>query len=333
MLDVFISYSREDRQTAELIAQNVRALGYNLWWDEDIPPHLSYGELIEQRIAEAKAAIVIWSPSAAASQWVRAEANLARERNKLIQTSVGGTEPPLPFNQIQFAPIGDWKGEPDHPAWRKIRSSLLALCGPGGDAAMPAAGPAPTPSPPPAPVPAPPPAPAPVPAPSPVTASPTRPPARRRRASPLVLGAIFLSLAVLIAVGVLALLRGREEPAPAADGDRRQVMIGLAGRNRPACTGSGRVARLNPRGDNFLSVRARPGRTMREVERLNSRQPVIVCDQARDDVRNERWLGIVYRSDPNQDCGVSAPVPQARPYGGPCRSGWVAASLINVDRR
>jgi hypothetical protein len=129
MADVFISYSRENQAVVRLLADAVRREGYSLWWDDELPPHRSYGDVITEQIGTAKAAIVVWSQSAAASEWVRAEADVARNQKKLIQASIDGHMPPLPFNQIQFASIGDWKGEPDHPGWRKIRESLAALCG------------------------------------------------------------------------------------------------------------------------------------------------------------------------------------------------------------
>ena len=129
MADVFISYARENQGFAQRIAEAVRREGYSVFWDDDLPPHLSYGEVITGEIALAKAAIVVWSSEAAASEWVRAEADLARGHRKLIQTVIDDQLPPMPFNQIQCAAIGDWTGEPDHPGWRKVRASLAALSG------------------------------------------------------------------------------------------------------------------------------------------------------------------------------------------------------------
>ena len=91
---------------------------------------LSYGEVITEKIGEAKATLVVWSRDSAASEWVRAEADMARNQKKLIQTAIDDCTPPLPFNQIQYAALGDWTGEADHPGWRKVRASLAALCGP-----------------------------------------------------------------------------------------------------------------------------------------------------------------------------------------------------------
>ena len=130
MVDVFISYARANRDTVCRLAEAIGRLGYVVWWDEELPAHLSYGEVITEKIAEARATLVVWSAELAVSEWVRAEADMARNQKKLIQTSIDDCIPPLPFNQIQFAAIGDWSGEEDHPGWRKARASLAALCGP-----------------------------------------------------------------------------------------------------------------------------------------------------------------------------------------------------------
>jgi hypothetical protein len=85
--------------------------------------------------------IVVWSESAAASRRVRAEADLARNHNKLIQASFDGRMPPMPFNQLQFAALGDWRGEADHQGWEKVKASLVALAGPRAPVAAPAPAP------------------------------------------------------------------------------------------------------------------------------------------------------------------------------------------------
>ncbi len=132
MVDVFISYSRKDKERVARLARAIEDEGYDVWWDAELPPHQSYGDVITRKISEAKAAIVVWSPDAAASEWVRAEADMARNQKKLVQTALGEIIPPLPFNQIQYADIGDWQGEDTHDSWRKIKASLADLCGRNG---------------------------------------------------------------------------------------------------------------------------------------------------------------------------------------------------------
>lgn len=194
MVDVFISYSRVNRDVVRRLAGAISQLGYVVWWDEELPVHLSYGDVITDKIGEARATLVVWSAASAVSEWVRAEADLARNQKKLIQTAIDDCTPPLPFNQIQYAAIGDWTGEEDHPGWRKARASLAALCGP-----PPAAGTAPEPAPPEAIAP-----PAPAPAPPPRMARPA-PPARATR---LAFVAIAASLMIILTVGGLVMFRG-----------------------------------------------------------------------------------------------------------------------------
>ena len=79
MSDVFVSYARSTEPQARNIAQALRAEGYSVWRDDEIPAHKPYAEVIEERLRASKAVLVIWSKDAAKSQWVRAEAD-ARAR-------------------------------------------------------------------------------------------------------------------------------------------------------------------------------------------------------------------------------------------------------------
>lgn len=128
MADVFISYSRENEAAVRGLAGAVSGEGYSVWWDDALPPHLSYSDVITGEIGKAKAVIVVWSEKAIASEWVRAEADLARNQKKLVQTSIDGRMPPMPFNQLHFVSIGDWRGEAGHPGWARVKESLASLC-------------------------------------------------------------------------------------------------------------------------------------------------------------------------------------------------------------
>ena len=127
MTDIFISYARSTERQARKIADGLRALGYQVWRDDELPAHRPYGEVIEERLGLAKAVVVLWSAEAAKSQWVRAEADAAREAGTLIQVTLDGTLPPMPFNQIQCADFLGWKGSEKHPAWEKLVASVAAL--------------------------------------------------------------------------------------------------------------------------------------------------------------------------------------------------------------
>ena len=127
MTDVFISYARSSERQAVQVADGLRAAGYQVWRDDELPAHRPYGEVIEERLGLAKAVVVLWSAEAAKSQWVRAEADAAREAGMLVQVTLDGTPPPMPFNQIQCADFLGWKGSQNHPAWDKLVASVAAL--------------------------------------------------------------------------------------------------------------------------------------------------------------------------------------------------------------
>ena len=127
MADVFISYARDDQAVARRVARALQAAGFDVWWDADLPAHRDYSEVIERNLEEAKAVVVLWSATAAKSQWVRAEADFARNAGKLVQAQLDATLPPMPFNQIQCAELKGWRGGGSHGGWAKLQSSVQAL--------------------------------------------------------------------------------------------------------------------------------------------------------------------------------------------------------------
>src|SRR3954470_19482417 len=119
MADVFVSYARSDEPEAVRIAEALRSRGYQVWRDDEIPGHGTFGKVIEENLSSAKAVLVVWSAASAQSDWVRAESDRARQAHTLIQVSIDGPLPPLPFNQIQCTDLSGWDGRLDSDAWRK----------------------------------------------------------------------------------------------------------------------------------------------------------------------------------------------------------------------
>jgi len=130
MSDVFVSYARPTERQARQITETLRGLGFAVWRDDELPAHRAYSEVIEERIKTAKAVLVLWSADAAKSQWVRAEADAAREAGTLVQVTMDGSIPPMPFNQIQCADLSNWAGDTTSQGWQKVEASLALLVGP-----------------------------------------------------------------------------------------------------------------------------------------------------------------------------------------------------------
>jgi adenylate cyclase len=129
MSDIFISYARSTAIQAQAVARALRALGYDVWRDDDLPAHRAYAEVIEERLDAAKAVVVIWSAEAVKSQWVQSEADQARAAHKLVQLTLDGAKLPMPFDRIQCANLVGWTGDLDAHDWRKVVASVGDLVG------------------------------------------------------------------------------------------------------------------------------------------------------------------------------------------------------------
>ena len=129
MTDIFISYARPTESVAKLAARLLSDLGYVVWLDNQLPAHRAYGDVIEERLVEAGAVLVIWSADAVRSEWVRSEANRARTMHKLVQMTLEDIEPPMPFDMIECAKLHGWTGDSQAPGWEKVLHSIAALTG------------------------------------------------------------------------------------------------------------------------------------------------------------------------------------------------------------
>jgi adenylate cyclase len=130
MADVFISYARPNEPQARQVAEALRASDYLVWRDDELPAHRAYAEVIEERLRSARAVVVLWSEDAARSQWVRSEANVARSAGTLVQASLDGSIPPMPFDQIQCADLKDWDGHAEGAGWRTLMACVAELAPP-----------------------------------------------------------------------------------------------------------------------------------------------------------------------------------------------------------
>lgn len=128
---------------------------------------------------------------------------------------------------------------------------------------------------------------------------------------------------VLNALGLVALAG----PAYGQASRVRDVPIIVGGdATMDACAAQGKVVGLDPKGDNDLSVRGGPGgQPFREVARLDGGKVVLICQE------KGVWLRVVYAAvGVSHDCGVASEIAFAKPYRGPCASGWVYKRYIDV---
>ena len=129
MADVFLSYARPSLKDAMRIADCLRAAGYSVWYDESLPAHRAYTDVIAEQLDAASAVLVLWCTESANSQWVRSEANRARETGRLVQLRLDDARLPMPFDQIQCADLRRWGGDCSTAGWKTVAGSIAALTG------------------------------------------------------------------------------------------------------------------------------------------------------------------------------------------------------------
>ena len=115
MADVFISYKRDERAAIEQIATTLRGLGLSIWFDASLTAGDSFSEEIDREARAAKAILVCWSPTARESKWVRAEAMIGFEQDKLAACYVAGPDnfsPPVPFSGDHYDDVRTWLAAP-----------------------------------------------------------------------------------------------------------------------------------------------------------------------------------------------------------------------------
>ncbi len=129
MVDVFISYKREERARAKPIAKKLEALGLDVWFDARIPSGTPFDREIERALQNAKAVLVLWSPGSVESDWVRNEATIGKERGVLVALLLAACELPVAFRSIQYETLFSSQFRDDDVAWTKTIERIKGLVG------------------------------------------------------------------------------------------------------------------------------------------------------------------------------------------------------------
>ena len=117
MADVFISYSRTDRDRCTAIRNILESLKVSVWFDAGIGAGSSFDREIEREIDAAKALLVLWTEESVESDWVRNEARTGKERGGLIAVQLQACQLPLEFRSVQAEVLPEGAEGTDNPVW------------------------------------------------------------------------------------------------------------------------------------------------------------------------------------------------------------------------
>jgi len=129
MSDIFISYSKSDRNRARTLAEALEKKGWSVWWDRKIPPGKSFDQVIEEALNETKCVVVLWSKESVNSNWVKEEASEGLRRNILVPALIDDVAIPLGFKRFQAANLVDWIGTSQHTEFDEMVGAIEGIVG------------------------------------------------------------------------------------------------------------------------------------------------------------------------------------------------------------
>jgi hypothetical protein len=125
MPDLFISYAREDRDTALALARALQSRGIDVWWDRELTGGGDFAAEIERNLKAAPVAVVLWSAASVRSDFVRDESSRARELGKLLPVRIADVELPLGFGTLHTLDLLDWDGDAADDACEALIDQVL----------------------------------------------------------------------------------------------------------------------------------------------------------------------------------------------------------------
>jgi adenylate cyclase len=110
---IFLSYAREDVESARKLAEAVGRGGHEVWWDRHIQGGSRFTTEIDRALKDAEVVVVLWTDASIESAWVQDEAAEGRDTGRLVPVSLNGCRAPLGFRQFHTVAL-DWdpNGEP-----------------------------------------------------------------------------------------------------------------------------------------------------------------------------------------------------------------------------
>lgn len=117
MLDVFVSYTRAEKDKAKMLVDALMKEGFVVWWDADILSFEKFDKQVKVAIKRAACSIVLWSKKSVESSWVTSEAVYAKHNGRLIHVAIDPFESfelPLGFGYEQCYDLAGWNGSSNH---------------------------------------------------------------------------------------------------------------------------------------------------------------------------------------------------------------------------
>jgi adenylate cyclase len=126
---IFVSYAREDVDTARQLADGIAEAGHEVWWDSHLAGGARFANEIDQALKDAEAVVVLWSGSSINSAWVLDEAAEGRDSGRLVPVAIESAKPPLGFRQFHTIDLGPSSDRRRSGAFDELLDAIAKKCG------------------------------------------------------------------------------------------------------------------------------------------------------------------------------------------------------------
>jgi len=124
MTDIFISYAHEDQERVGPIIKELEKRGWIVFWDRKIPPGETWESFIGKALEESRCVLAVWSRYSVNSDWVKEEADEAKQKGVLVPLFLDAVDAPRGFRRIQAADISGWKNNSSYPPFQSLLTAI-----------------------------------------------------------------------------------------------------------------------------------------------------------------------------------------------------------------
>ena len=123
MADIFIAYASEDKERIKPIAEELKKIGWSVFWDHTIPTGETWQSYIKKAIDDSRCMLLVWSFTAVNLEkhfWLSEEAVAGRAKNILLPLKIDLVEPPFGYTTLQTVNLSNWKKNSSDPEFQKL---------------------------------------------------------------------------------------------------------------------------------------------------------------------------------------------------------------------
>lgn len=128
MVDVFVSYARDERALAEPIFRALVELGVVAFFDIEggIDAGAEFPDVIDRAVRKAKAVLGLWSDLALSRRWVKIECGIGLDDEKLVAAAVAPITAPVPANfyYVSREDLTSFTPGAPHDGWVRVLGAL-----------------------------------------------------------------------------------------------------------------------------------------------------------------------------------------------------------------